>query len=182
MARLILYEHPKLVSQPDIGQILEALPGTLATQAGYDYGQDKDIVSTSDPTGIYGFVKGLNALERYGLPIGEHVVEQLFTGTAVDEYHGVDRHYIFKLSNWAKDDLVLVVGEIKPQTNDLMDEQGDEFLLDTRMPLTYSAINTIRRELIPYRLERMKKEFVFNAPDGKEYNVEEILLNIRKKE
>jgi len=193
LSPVTFYESPVLTPVHEIkpGHLIEALPGTRATMLRLD---TKELTTTS-PTGFIGYVRGecksyfaeySDDFKAYfaGLSVGDFAIEKIVP--LIGPRGGVPSSHIYSLRNWAPEgtNAYLVLGEVNALSASKLHHIEDELtecLYGRGVVLLPEQLEVVRMELYRFVRERKGKNIVFNAPDGAQYPLEEIVLSLGQK-
>ena len=193
-----IYDNAQLTTKPKPGQILEALPNSpvLATIT-------SPTPITEGHTGFFGYVCGrlngdvhiekyrLDRIEEFRNPAnkqhfnffmrkeGATLVERLIP---FDEEAGVPIHELSWWNSRLNEDVYLAIGEIVDASDYCVKDELSENLESGSVLLSVESADEVRAALRDFIQERGKKDYVFVAPTGEEYLLDEILLSLREKE
>lgn len=175
---LNIYETPKLITDVKAGQILEALPGAVATAV-----KEESKPTKSSPTNVFGYVRGM-LLDDITGPNRTYVQGDVLVERIVPQ--GVGYVYcIAGLSEWApkKNQVYMAIGELGNIGN-IIPNSGDIFynLLETKAVILPGSENEYLKErLLGFSRRRGQKDYVFESPDGHTYSLRDVLLFLKEK-
>lgn len=177
------YIRPKLKSLEDLrtGEIIEALPGTIATRLTW---HSEPIMES--PTGVFGYYAGTIKSETAKDRIFAFIKNDSLVGRIYPNTKEMLPRYS-EIKKWgSKEKIYLCLGtfvgnmDSSSKNNDPRELNKDHFFSGNAF-LSEEYLLNVENVFKEFTEFRGKKEYVFSATDGKEYSLKQILLNLKEK-
>ena len=176
-----IYDKTRLIQSTDAipGMIIEAMPKSYST------GDLFIPVITTEPTGVFGYIIGEVVKADYAFSdykLGVTIVDRILFDRELDERENKLMPYSF--DKWSNDlGVCKLIGELSGVEEKDIKRGGYhlDYFNKKSIVLSCDSRKEIKKSLIEFRKQRGKKEYVFKGQDGKDYSLNEILLNLNEK-
>ncbi len=170
MAKLKVYEEPKLISEAEvqIGQVLEAFSDSWASLT-----EPKLAFSRENPTTVFGYVMGVTQRDEGRFMQGSMIVERLIPH---GENYGIERSI---LQLWApkRKNVYLIIGELlylqHKDSKELASSLGSRSAV-----LSDEEKSEIKEALFDLSIKRKGKDYIFKPKELRPYSLSEIILSL----
>ncbi|MBT4446347.1 hypothetical protein HOA92_06335 [archaeon] len=186
--KLNLYDQARLVSEVKPGQVLEAMPGSLATRV--TWGSDP---SQKNPSGVLGYVRGdlrvmTGTLEQGStvvsrlLPFGEGYLEQRVFRELDLTCWSFENPVYLAIGELANVEHFIDVGCVTTDDVDLLDaDKISEVMRSGYISLPDIQVDILRDQMLDYVKMQARKDYEFVTPSGESFSLSQILASLRER-